>query len=126
MSLLVKKERSHRSRESAKGLEQAGLPTVRTTTEWKPSHFFLPVLLIAFTMLFASGFRFFQAMQDHLALTDRHQRQSAALLEARKVRRQLETVARETYQLSIDGNRNAALIVERMKKAGFRFEREAE
>ena len=81
----------------------------------------MPLLLISLTLVLAMGSQLFQALQDRRALKDRYEQQTNAVAEAKKVRGQLDTIARQTYQLSVNGNENAAGIVERMKKAGFSF-----
>ena len=63
----------------------------------------------------------FQALKERRVLRDRFEQQVSTLQEAKKVRGQLDTIARQTYQLSVNGNQNATKIVEQMKKAGFTF-----
>lgn len=109
--------RSRPAVEGARPRDQSQSKNVRQN-ERRP---FVPLLLISLTLVLAMGSQLFQALQDRRALKDRYEQQTNAVAEAKKVRGQLDTIARQTYQLSVNGNENAAGIVERMKKAGFSF-----
>ena len=67
------------------------------------------------------GFQLFQELKERQDLQDRFEQQVSTLREAKKVRTQLDSIAKQTYQLSVNGNENAAKIVEQMKQAGFTF-----
>jgi len=54
-------------------------------------------------------------------LQERLEQQKSIFLEAKKVRLQLDSIAKQIFQLSDNGNKNAVKIVEKMKKAGFTF-----
>ncbi len=82
---------------------------------------FVPMILMALTLVLMIGFQTFQALEDRWELKDRFAQQESTLQEANKVRGQLDSIAKQTYQLSINGNKNAAKIVVQMKKAGLTF-----
>jgi len=82
---------------------------------------FVPMTLMVLTLVLMMGFQMFQALKERRVLRDRFEQQVSTLQEAKKVRAQLDTIAKQTYQLSVKGNQNAAKIVEQMKKAGFTF-----
>jgi len=56
-----------------------------------------------------------------MVLQDQFEQQASTLKEVKKVRTQLDSIAKKTFQLSVNGNKNASQIVDKMRKAGFTF-----
>ncbi len=82
---------------------------------------FVPVIIIALALMLIIGGQVFQEVNKRLVLQEQLEQQKSVFLEAKKVRLQLDSIAKQTFQLSVNGNKNAARIVDKMKKAGFTF-----
>ncbi len=82
---------------------------------------YVPVIIIALALLLIIGEQFFQELNKRLILQEQLEQQQSIFLKAKKVRLQLDSIANQTFQLSVKGNKNAARIVDKMKKAGFTF-----
>ena len=79
---------------------------------------FLPLLLIAATLLILTIFQSTQLIRERSALNQVKINQDNPIQESQKVRSQLESIAKKTAQLAEQGNPNARLIVEELKKSG--------
>ena len=79
---------------------------------------FVPLLIVAASFVIWTGFQSAQLLREHDALTAAHQGQGAQLQDAAKLRASLDSVASETRKLADDGNPNAKLIIDELKKRG--------
>lgn len=79
---------------------------------------FVPVLLLAGSLLLMTGFQSMQLMREGETLQQRLAQQKTALEEAGKVRKQLEAVAQGTALLAREGNGNARQLLAQLRKAG--------
>ncbi len=82
---------------------------------------FLPILLVVLSLVLMVGFQFTQLLQGRASLKAKLETQEVPLQESKKVRQQLEVIARQTYQLAVNGNKNADKIVAQMKGVGLTF-----
>lgn len=82
---------------------------------------FIPLMIISLALVLMMGGQVFQELKERQVLQGQLERQKSSLSEAKKVRGQLDSIAKQTFQLSLSGNKNASQIVDKMKKAGFTF-----
>ncbi len=79
---------------------------------------FVPLVLIVATLLLMVGFQSVQLMREHDLLETRIANQAGPLEEAKKIRMQLDSIAKSTAQLAAQGNANAQRMVEELKRNG--------
>ena len=79
---------------------------------------FAPIALVVVTILLATAFQLYVLVRERQLLRARFEAQQTPLEEVQKVRDQLQSIAKSTYQLSAAGNKNATLVIERLKRAG--------
>ncbi len=96
--------------------EQLDMP-IQSNQE-APHSIFLPVLLIAIAFLFWTGFQTMQFVWEGSAMSTVYQNQEPLVQSATKVRKSLDTLAKETQKLADQGNPNAKLLVDELKKRG--------
>ena len=90
-----------------------------------PSQLLVPVFLLSFAIV---GFFVFQTtllVTDRAAIVAAYQDQAKTLEQVEKVRTQASALAKGVFDLDKQGNRNAHLIVEELKKAGVSFQDDA-
>ena len=87
------------------------------------SSLFLPVLLLAVTLLLLTANAAVQNWSDKGVLEQRHAAQEAPLAEAEKVIGQLDAISLATAELAAAGNVNAKRIVDELNKAGISIRR---
>lgn len=99
-------------------------PDLQTTGSTEDSRdvethdFFIPLLLIALTLFIMMFFQSCQLVRQRDLLHTVIANQDAPLKEAQKVRKQLDSIAKSTLQLSTQGNENAKRLVEQLKSQG--------
>lgn len=86
---------------------------------------FLPSLLIALALVVWLGFQTWQLVAERRQLSAMHAAQVATVETATKVRNSLDTVASRTAKLDMEGNANAHVIVEELRKRGVTINPEA-
>lgn len=96
--------------------EQANMPIQQSNRE--PHSIFLPVLLLAFAFLFWTGFQTMQLVREGAAMSSAYQNQDQLVQNATKMRKSLDTIAKETQKLADQGNPNAKLLIDELKKHG--------
>jgi hypothetical protein len=79
---------------------------------------FLPGLLLALAVVGWSGFQMAQLVTERFNLTVAIGNQASQMEQSRKVRAALESIATRTARLARDGNANATVIVEELRKRG--------
>ena len=79
---------------------------------------FVPVLLIALTLMVMAIFQTSQLLRDRQRLDTLHTGQEKLLSDARNVRQQFDSLAQGTARLAARGNQNAALLIAELKKIG--------
>lgn len=79
---------------------------------------FVPVLLLALTLVSMSGFRTFQLVQQQNELQTLLVDQEELVAEAQRIRSQLQAVARGTVNLAAEGNKNAKRVVDQLARQG--------
>jgi len=77
-----------------------------------------PVSLIAFILFIMLAFQSSQILRERDALHDARVNQEKTLEQAQKVQAQLDALAIGTKKLADQGNKNAKVIVDRMKRLG--------
>ena len=82
---------------------------------------FVPVLIMLTAVLVVISGNLLQNVEQRKLIQKQLAQQNISIKEAKKVRLQLESIARQTYQLSVNGNKHASDIVSKMKNAGFVF-----
>lgn len=86
---------------------------------------FVPILLLAVTILVMVGFQTLQLARERDALSARKTALTSPLQEVTTVRQQLEAIARDTAVLASGGNANAQQIVAALKQSGITINAEA-
>lgn len=99
--------------------------TIQSNEEQQYS-IFLPALLIAVAFLFWTGFQTTQLVRESAAMKTVFQNQEPLLQNATKMRKSLETIAKETQKLADQGNANAKLLVDELKKRGINIRSDGE
>jgi len=89
--------------------------TTTTPTARSP---FLPILLLALTLLALLVFQTVQLQRERNALVELSASQEKPLEESKRMRNQLGGIARDTANLAEQGNANAAKVIEELKKRG--------
>ncbi len=79
---------------------------------------FVPGLLLALAVLGWSAFQATQLVMERSNLTAAISTQEPQMEQSRKVRAALESLATRTARLARDGNANATVIVEELRKRG--------
>ena len=79
---------------------------------------FIPLLMFAVTITAWFAFQSVQLWREREALATAHAGQEKTLEEARKLRAQLDQLARGTATLAEQGNANAKLIVDELRRRG--------
>ena len=79
---------------------------------------FVPVLLVALSVVAMMGAQTFQLLQQRSNLDTARKNQDAALAESQRVRAQLQSIAQGTADLALLGNKNAQFIVDELAKQG--------
>jgi hypothetical protein len=79
---------------------------------------FVPLLVMALTLVGWFAFQTVQLAREQSALGIDYASQSRAVEDSKKLRDALDTLARETQVLSDNGNTNARLIVDELRKRG--------
>lgn len=79
---------------------------------------FIPILLLASSLVLMTGFQWMQLMRESETLQQRLAQQKEPLEEVTKVRQQLEAVAQGTALLAREGNSNARKLLEQLRKYG--------
>lgn len=82
---------------------------------------FLPLIILALTMLAWFGFQVVQLRVERDAMREALAKQDKPLEDSRKLRGALDSLARGTQQLADNGNPNARLVVDELKKRGVTF-----
>ncbi len=77
-----------------------------------------PVSLIAFILFILLAFQSMQIMRERDSLHEAKASQTKTLEEAQKVQAQLDALAIGTKKLATKGDKNAKIIVDRMKQLG--------
>ena len=80
--------------------------------------YFIPVLLIAIALVVWTGFQTTQLLRERKYLRVVLTSQSPTVEQSQKLRAQLDSIAKETLQLANQGNSNAKIIVEELRKRG--------
>jgi len=83
-----------------------------------PARVFVPVALLAVTLLLWVGFQTTQLITERQTLQTLRQGQEAQIQSSQKLRASLDTIASGTAKLAQQGNPSARLIVEELKKRG--------
>ncbi len=79
---------------------------------------FVPLIILALTLLAWFAFQVVQLRTERDAMRDAIAKQDKPLEDSKKLRTSLESLARGTQQLADGGNPNARLIVDELKKRG--------
>ncbi len=82
---------------------------------------FLPILLVVLSLILMVGFQLTQLLKGRATIKAKLEAQEVPLQESKKVRQQLDVIVKQTYQLAVNGNKNAEKIVTQMKRAGLTF-----
>ena len=81
-----------------------------------------PVLVLALSVLVAIGYQTFNLVREHQQLRSTRTAQTAPYEQARRLRTQLEGIARRTRELADKGNPGAGVIVEQLARRGVRLQ----
>jgi uncharacterized membrane protein len=79
---------------------------------------FLPALILLLALVGWFSFQAFQLFEERSALQESRFAQEQSVLTATKLRGSLDAMARETARLAQQGNPNARLLVEELRKRG--------
>jgi hypothetical protein len=79
---------------------------------------FVPLLLLMIGLLIWSGAQMFQLFSERSTLKTLLSNQAAPFAASQKMRVQLDAVASGTQRLADQGNQNARLVVEELRKRG--------
>ena len=79
---------------------------------------FLPMVLLALTLLGWLGFQTWQLVRERTAIATAFANQDKSVEESKKLRDALDALARDTQRLADQGNANARLIVDELRKRG--------
>ena len=80
--------------------------------------YFIPLLLIAIALVIWTGFQTIQLFKERKYLSAVIVDQAQTVDQSQKLRTQLDSIAKTTLQLAKQGNPNAKLIVEELRKRG--------
>ena len=80
--------------------------------------YFIPLLLIAIALVIWTGFQTIQLFKERKYLSTVIAEQTQTVDQSQKLRAQLDSIAKTTLQLANQGNPNAKLIVEELRKRG--------
>ena len=80
--------------------------------------YFIPLLLIAIALVIWTGFQTTQLLRERKYLKTVLTDQSPTVEQSQKLRGQLDSIAKGTLQLANQGNSNAKIIVEELRKRG--------
>ena len=80
--------------------------------------YFIPLLLIAIALVIWAGFQTTQLLRERKYLKTVLTDQSPTVEQSQKLRGQLDSIAKGTLQLANQGNSNAKIIVEELRKRG--------
>jgi uncharacterized protein YoxC len=80
--------------------------------------YFIPLLLIAIALVIWTGFQTIQLFKERKYLSTVIADQAKTVDQSQKLRAQLDSIAKTTLQLAKQGNPNAKLIVEELRKRG--------
>jgi hypothetical protein len=80
--------------------------------------YFIPLFLIAIALVIWTGFQTTQLWKERKYLKTVLDNQNPTVEQAQKLRAQLDSVAKGTLQLANQGNSNAKIIVEELRKKG--------
>jgi len=103
------------SEEPAPPLQPAAPAPVAAAPTW-------PVLVLALAVLVAIGYQTFNLVREHSQLQTARTLQTAPYEQARRMRTQLDGIARRTYELAQQGNPGASAIVEQLARRGIRIQ----
>lgn len=87
---------------------------------------FLPVLLIALSLLAMTGFQTWQLLQQQANLETLRVNQEPAVQESQRIRAQLQAISRGTADLAKQGNENAQFVIDELAKQGITVTEPAE
>ncbi len=87
---------------------------------------FLPALILLLALVGWFSFQAFQLYEERSALQESRFAQEQSVQTATKLRASLDTMARETARLAQQGNPNARLLVEELRKRGVTINASAE
>jgi hypothetical protein len=79
---------------------------------------FVPLLLLMIGLLIWAGAQMFQLFSEHSTLKTLLANQAAPFSASQKLRVQLDAVASGTQRLADQGNQNARLVVDELRKRG--------
>lgn len=79
---------------------------------------FLPALIALLSLVVWFSFQAFQLYEERDALNSAHAAQEQQMAASTKLRASLETMANDTARLAQQGNANARLLVEELRKRG--------
>lgn len=80
--------------------------------------YFIPLLLIAIALVIWTGFQTTQLLRERKYLRAVLAEQSTTVDQSQKLRAQLDSIAKATLQLADQGNSNAKIIVQELRKRG--------
>ena len=86
---------------------------------------FLPLLLISLALLFWSVFQTVQLVSESKAMKEAIGNQETLMQNATKLRASLDAIAGQTKKLAEQGNPNAQLLVDELKKRGITINADA-
>ena len=81
-----------------------------------------PVLVLALAVLVAIGYQTFNLVREHSQLQTARTLQTTPYEQARRMRAQLDGIARRTYELAQQGNPGASAIVEQLARRNIRIQ----
>jgi len=96
-------------------LQPAALAPAAAAPTW-------PVLVLALAVLVAIGYQTFNLVREHSQLQNTRTLQTTPYEQARRMRTQLDGIARRTYELAQQGNPGASAIVEQLARRGIRIQ----
>jgi len=79
---------------------------------------FVPILLLSIGLLIWAGAQMFVMLSEHSRLKTLLSNQAAPYAASQKLRGQLDAIASGTQRLSDQGNKNARLVVDELRKRG--------
>ena len=79
---------------------------------------FMPIFLLVLAVGGWGGFQLLQLYREQQTLMAMHETQQKQVDDAAKLRASLEAIARDTAALAKDGNANAKLVVDELRKRG--------
>jgi hypothetical protein len=86
---------------------------------------FAPLFLIVASVIAMAGFQTYQLWANEQKLETLRLGQEGGMEESRRVRAQLQAIARGTAELAADGNENAKRVVDSLESQGFSLSPEA-